>query len=509
MPHASLVLVNMTCAIAMIMIDQTVVGVVLPALQRAFAFSPTELQWVVNAYTLALGATLICGGWAGDRFGRFRAFAFGSALFAGSSLVCAVAPNPELFLIARIGQGVGAALMQPNASAIVFGAFPADRRAKAMSVYVGAGLLFLAAGPLVGGALVEHMTWHMVFLINVPIGIVAALGALWLGRGQGGGRPARLDAIGAGLLIVGTVTLTLAIQGAGEGAASVAAPVMAIVGLTAYALIFLRRKRVAEPIFDFEIISDRAFFGCCALLFCVQFAMLGQVVYGAVFVQNVLGFSPFEAGLAMLPVVLTIAVTSQYSSRLYARVNFRLLAVLGAGLIAAGFAQQAVVLGLGNILWLIPGMLMIGIGLGFLASTVTTEALARAPAAKHSVASGMVQTLRQIGGVFGIACIGAVVNTTEQAGVNAVVADMTPRVTVDPETLRLMLYSAEQGQADMLARVTEQWPDVLPTLKAIQATAIGSGYWLGAATVGAAALLSVWLFRPAAPAEPAPARQEA
>ena len=134
MTRSGLTLINMSGAIGMIMIDQTVIGIAIPALQRSFDFGPVALQWVVNGYTLALAASLICAGWAGDRFGHYRSFAAGVALFTGSSLLCAIAPIGEILILARIGQGMGAALMQPAATAIVFGTFPPDQRGKAMSI---------------------------------------------------------------------------------------------------------------------------------------------------------------------------------------------------------------------------------------------------------------------------------------------------------------------------------------------------------------------------------------
>lgn len=489
-----LILFNMTGAVAMIMVDQTVVGVILPALQQAFGLTPNGLQWVVNGYTLALGATLICGGWVGDRFGRFRAFITGVSIFTLASLCCALAPFSQALITARILQGVGAALMQPSASAIVFSSFPSEKRGRAMSTYVGVGMLFLAAGPLLGGFLVEHLAWQTVFLINVPIGILTITAALLLQQSEPKGKPAAIDYTGAILLILGTVLLTVAIQSSGDKSLAMGWVIpMALLGMGAYTAIYLRRHSVADPLINFDFFKDRPFRGCCSILFCIQFAMLGQVVYGAIFVQNVLDFSPFQAGLAMLPVVLTIAVMSQVGGLLINKVSFRFLAIGGTLAISIGFISQAAVLHLGNILYLIPGMFLIGIGLGLLASTVTTKALTRVSALHRSKASAMVQTLRQIGGVFGVTLIGSLVNLGEKKRIIELVDDLHP-LSSQHDQLQMLLFQAEQGQAQAMSEIARHWPTALPDLKAIASSAIAEGYILGACVVFVSTVASYWLF---------------
>lgn len=485
----------MTGAVAMIMIDQTVVGVILPALQRNFGLSPSGLQWVVNGYTLALGAFLICGGWAGDRFGQFRAFMVGVIVFTLASLVCGLAPNSTILIAARIFQGIGAAFMQPNASAIVFSAFPADKRGKAMSTYIGVGMLFLALGPLLGGFLVEHLSWQTVFFINIPIGLATVIMALKNNPVTPVTTQSSIDFMGALLLISGTVFMTVAIQSAGDQSFSPLVIVtFFLLGLGAYTVLFQRRKSVEEPLLDFNLFKDRPFFGCCALLFCIQFAMLGQVVYGAIFVQNVLDFSPLQAGLAMLPVVVTITIMSQISGYLYSKISFRSLAIAGTAIIAIGFISQAVVLHLGNILWLIPGMLLIGLGLGTLASTVTTHALSRVSPLHRGKSSAMVQTLRQIGGVFGVTLIGSLVNLSEKMQITTLTNELQP-LQGKKEQLQMLLFQAEQGQAAAAAEIANHWPNAISDLKTISSNGIAAGYYLGAAVVLIATVLSFKLFQ--------------
>ena len=494
MDKRNLILVNMTGAIGMIMIDQTVIGIALPPLQRAFAFGPMGLQWVVNGYTLALAASLICAGWAGDRFGHYRTFTAGVGLFTLSSLLCAIAPIGEVFILARVGQGVGAALMQPAATAIVFGTFPAEARARAMSIYVGSGLLFLAAGPLLGGFLVQQLSWHMVFLINVPIGCLTFAGACVFGRHTPQGTEKPFDFVGAALLISGILVLTTAIQSAGDSTFPAFGSLgLAFAGMAALAILLLRIPGHGTPLIDRTMFKNRVYLGCGIVLFCIQFAMLGQVVYGAVFIQNVLAFTPFETGLAMMPVVLAIIVMTQISGYLFGKLPFRTLALSGTLAISLGFFSQAIVLEYGKILWMVPGMLLIGIGLGLLASTVTTEGLSQVSPIQRATASAILQTLRQTGGVFGIACIGAVINLVEKSEITDVASRLEP-IADKRKELQVLLYQSEQAQSAATTELKAHWPEALEQLKAITSDAIASGYYLGAIVVLVATCVSLWAF---------------
>jgi EmrB/QacA subfamily drug resistance transporter len=490
-----LTLLNMTGAIAMIMIDQTVIGIALPALQQHFSFGPLGLQWVVNGYTLALAASLICAGWAGDRFGHYRSFMAGVGLFTAASLACAIAPTGDVFIGARIVQGIGAALMQPAATAIVFGTFPPERRGRAMSIYVGSGLLFLAAGPLLGGILVQQFTWHTVFLINLPIGLATLVMAFIHGRHAPQGRETAFDFAGAVLLVAGVLFLTIAIQSLGDGTLPAAlALAMGAAGLAALVRLGTRKPASVAPIIDFGMFGNRVYFGCGVVLFCIQFAMLGQVVFGAVFIQNVLDFSPFQTGLAMMPVVLAIIVMAQVSGYLFDRFDFRPLALVGTGSISLGFLFQAMVLEYGNIYWLFPGMMLIGTGLGLLASTVTTEGLSQVSLTERATASAVLQTLRQTGGVFGIACIGSLINAIEKSRIAEVAKQIEP-VAAKRDELQVLLFQSEQAQAAATRTLDQHWPDAVQQLKAITTEAIGAGYWLGAFIVLVAVVVSFWAFK--------------
>lgn len=248
-----------------------------------------------------------------------------------------------------------------------------------------------------------------------------------------------------------------------------------------------------SPLRERDTFKSRVFLGCGIVLFCIQFAMLGQVVYGAVFIQNVLAFSPFQTGLSMMPVVLTIIVMAQVSGYLFDKVPFRLLAVAGTLAISVGFFSQAVVLEQNNIIWLVPGMMLIGFGLGLLASTVTTEGLSHVSQTQRATASAILQTLRQTGGVFGIACIGSVINLIEKDRISMVAEKLEPLADKRYD-LQVLLFQSEQAQATATDQLRAHWPRALDELKDITTEAIAAGYYLGAGVVLLAAIFSIWSF---------------
>ncbi len=496
MPRKYVVLLNMVGAIAMVMIDQTVLGIVLPSLQRAYEFGPVHMQWAVNAYLIALAALLMCGGWLGDRFGFYTTFRIGVGLFTVASLACAYAPTGDLFIAARAFQGAGAALMQPAATSLVFSAFPKDDRGKALALYVGAGLVFLAAGPLIGGALVEYLSWRMVFLINVPIGAFALIMAFVVGRSEPKEGTGTFDFQGAFMFVMALIVFTVAVQRFGDYRLSLGEGIVSIGFVVLIcALIYGRRERVKHPFIQFSLFENKIYLGCCILLFCIPFALLGQVVFGSVFVQNVLGLSPIEAGLSMLPVVLTIIIFAQVGGGLVGKMDFKKLAMTGTLAMALGFSSQALVLHLNELWMLMPGMILMGAGLGLLVSTVSAEALSHVALPSRARASALLQTFRQTGGVFGIACIGSLINWREKTMISAAAELMEPNDR-DRELLQLLLYKFMNDQPIVAAQLHERWPQSLYILKRISSSALADGYFFGAAVLVGAALMSIWAFRP-------------
>lgn len=325
--HKWLTLVAMTGSLSMIFIDQTVVSVALPVMQRDFAISQAGLQWIVNAYVLALAATVALGGRLGDVFGRVHAFVVGVILFAVASTVCGLAPNEFVLIGARVFQGVAAALMIPSSAAIVIDSFDIHERGKAMAIYVGVAQAFLAVGPLLGGFLTEYLSWRWVFWINIPVGALAII-LTFISKPQETrtkGQSVRVSY--AMMLILGMVAFVFGIQqGHTLGWTSPLTLGIIFGGFTLLALFSYFQTKSENPLIQIRLFNDPSFTADTILLFCIQFAMISIIVFGAIYLQDILYFTPLEAGFALMPIIIAVVIMSQVSGRLLDRVasGFRL-----------------------------------------------------------------------------------------------------------------------------------------------------------------------------------------
>ena len=418
------VLATMTGCLSMIMIDQTVVSVALPTMQRDLSLTTTSLHWVVNAYLLLLAVLVAFGGRLADLLGAERTFRVGTITFVLASALCGLAQNGAEIIAARGLQGVGAALMVPSTGALLINAFDVRERGKAMGIYSGVSMVFLALGPLVGGLLTQGVTWRAVFFINLPIGLAMVAAAHYTLPHRPWPRIERgaIDWIGFPLLLVGLGTLVLGLmQGQTWGWGSPV--ILALLGVAAVLIpAFLWwERRAAHPLVQLSLYRLQNFGGDSVVLAGVQFALVGASVFGAVWSQQVLGYGPIRAGLGMLPLTLPLLFVAPMAGRLYDRIGPRPLLVTGSLLIAAGLAWLAWRLPLHEYAWLIPGYAVMGAGIGMTISPATTDSLGAAAPEQRSQASGIVQTVRQVGGVIGIAVLGAIV-----AGVSAVSPGASP-----------------------------------------------------------------------------------
>jgi EmrB/QacA subfamily drug resistance transporter len=416
------VLATMTGSLSMIMIDQTVVSVALPTMQHDLSLSTSGLQWVVNAYLLSLAVLVALGGRIADLLGAERTFRVGAVVFVTASALCGLAGSELAIIASRALQGAGAAMMVPATSAIILNAFGQSERGKAMGIYSGVSMIFLALGPLVGGLLTQSVTWRAVFFINLPIGL-AMLVAAHKTLPSPPLRRIRRDAIdwvGIPLLIGGLGSLVLALmQGQSWGWGS---PV--VIGLFGIAAVLLPsfvlwERRQAHPLVQLSLLRLQNFKIDSTVLAGVQFALTGVSVFGAIFGQEVLGYGPTRAGLSMLPLTLPLLVVAPLAGRLYDRIGPRALLTGGSLLIAAGLSWSAIWLHEREYILLVPGYVALGCGLGMSISPGTTDALGAAAPGDRSQASGLLQTLRQVGGTVGIAVLGAVVAAVSVVGPHA------------------------------------------------------------------------------------------
>jgi EmrB/QacA subfamily drug resistance transporter len=400
----------MCFALFMIMLDNTVVNVALPSIQRDLGASLSGLEWTVNGYTLSFAVLLATGGRLGDIFGRRLTFLIGVVVFALSSATAGLAPDMTALVASRVLQGVGAALMMPATLSIVTDAFPAHERGKAMGTWAGVSALALAVGPVLGGFLTEHVSWRAIFYLNIPVAIGAVAAALFAVRESRDTTVGReVDYLGVATLTGALTALVLALvegNAWGWGSAEIVALLVgAGLGLAAFVAVELR---VRAPMVEFRFFTDRNFLGAVVVALIVSFAMLGVFFFLALYMQNVLGYSALEAGVRFLPSTLMIVVVAPVAGRLADRIGPRWLIAAGLVIVAASlysFSGIAVDSSYGELL---PGFTLLGIGIALTMSPMTSAAMNAVAVEKAGIASGVLSMFRMVGGTLGVAVTGAI-----------------------------------------------------------------------------------------------------
>jgi EmrB/QacA subfamily drug resistance transporter len=403
----------MCFALFMVMLDNTVVNVALPSIQRDLDASISGLEWTVNAYTLTFAVLLVTGGRLGDIFGRRRGFVIGVVIFGLSSLFIAFSQSAEWLIAGRAIQGVGAAFMMPATLSIISNAFPAHERGKAIGTWAGASAIALAIGPVVGGFLVEHVSWQSIFLINVPVAVAAVAVALWATRESRDETAARvIDVPGVVLLTGGLTALVLAlVEGNAWGWGS--PPILGLFALATAGLLgfVIAERRSAAPMVDFSTFRSRSFLGANIVAFIVSFAMLAMFFFIALYMQNVRGYSPLEAGVRFLPSTLVIIVVGPIAGRMSDRIGPRPLMVAGLLMTAASLFWQSFLAVDTSYGYLVGAFILMGVGMGLVMSPMSTAAMNSVSPDKAGVASGVLSMFRMIGGTFGVAVTGALIAT--------------------------------------------------------------------------------------------------
>jgi EmrB/QacA subfamily drug resistance transporter len=409
-------LAAMCFALFMIMLDNTVVNVALPSIQRDLHATTSALEWTVNAYTLSFAVLLVTAGRLGDLFGRRRMFLFGVGVFGASSFLIGLAQSDTWLVAFRALQGVGSGFMMPATLSIITNTFPPQERGRAIGTWAGVSAMALAIGPVVGGVLVEEVSWQSIFFLNVPVAIAAVLVTLFAtreSRDENAQRVlAEVDLPGVAALTLGLAALVLGLVESNswgwESERVVGLFAIALVGLAAFAWIERHRR---FPMVDFGFFRSRSFFGANVVAFIVSFAMLAMFFYLALYMQDILHYSPLEAGLRFLPSTVVVMVTGPIAGRLADRVGSRPLMTAGLLLIAfAMFWMTGITADSGYGFLLVPFLAM-GLGIGLVMSPMSTAAMNSVDQAKAGVASGILSMVRMVGGTFGVAVMGAVIAT--------------------------------------------------------------------------------------------------
>ncbi len=388
-------------------LDGTVVNVALPSIGSDFSAPTSALQWILNGYMLTLAALILLGGSLGDRFGRRRIFVVGVAWFTVASLLCAIAPSAEALIAARLLQGVGGALLTPGSLAMIEASFRHEDRARAIGAWSGFTGVATAIGPLLGGWLVEAVSWRAIFLINLPIGaFVALMAPRFVPESRDPEAAGPLDIRGSALAALGLAATTYAlIEGSGDGSAAVIA-VTGVLGVAALVAFFVTERRSPNPMMPLQIFSARQF-SVANLITFVVYAALGGVMFLLVaFLQVSLGYTPLAAGAASLPITLVMLGFSARSGALAQRIGPRVPLTLGPLILGAGMLlMTAIDPGDGYVTSVLPGVLVFGIGLTLVVAPVTATVLAAAPARHVGIASGINNAVSRVGGLLAVAIL--------------------------------------------------------------------------------------------------------
>ena len=397
-----------TVALFMVVLDNLVVSTAIPVIRVDLGASLEQLEWTVNAYTLTFAAFLLTGAALGDRFGRRRVFMIGIAIFTVASAGAALAPSADWLIAARALQGIGGAIVTPLTLTLLSAAVPASKRGAALGVWSGVAGLAVAAGPLVGGAVVEGLSWQWIFWLNVPIGLVLLPIATRLQESYGPDKA--LDLPGLGLASAGLLSLTWGIiNGHGHGWSSPEIVAALSVGAVLLAAFVLWERRTPEPMLPMRFFENRAFSAANAASLFMYFGMFGSIFLLTQFFQTAQGYSPLEAGLRVLPWTAMPMIVAPISGVLSDRIGGRPLMAIGLGLQAVGLAWIAAVstatVGYGS---LVGPFIISGIGMGMFFAPVANVVLSAVRPVEEGKASGANNAIREVGGVLGVAVLASI-----------------------------------------------------------------------------------------------------
>ena len=455
-----IVLLTMCFALAMAMLDNTVVNIALPTITRELGATVSDLQWIIDGYVLVFASLLLTGGILGDRYGRKKMFLTGLAIFTLASLGCGLAASGGQLIGFRALQGVGAALLMPGTLSILTVTFPPEERARAIGLWAGVSGLALALGPTLGGYVVEHLGWPAVFFINVPIGIVAFAVAWRTVRESVSEQVRQLDLPGLALGTSGLFALTYGLIEANQFGWSdpliVGSLIAAGVLLTAFVAWEHRSPKAMMPLPFFRI---PAFSAGNAVAFSVSLGMFSIFLFVTLYMQAIRGYTPFQAGLRFLPMTLMIIVTAPIAGQVAQRIGPRIpmtygLVLASAGLLGLSFVQPDTPFWVLAILFV-----MMGHGLGSTFAPMTAAVMGAVGPQRAGLGSAMTNTSREVGGVLGIALLGTVlfdrlgavlVPKLGELGLSAPQASATAQAAshgfVSPHELSALGLSPEQVQ---------------------------------------------------------------
>lgn len=446
--HGRAVLVATILATGMAFIDGTVVNVALPALQSSFRASASQVQWVVESYALLLAALLLVGGSLGDLYGRRKVFVVGVVLFAAASAACGLAPTIHWLIAMRGVQGIGAAMLVPGSLALISASFAGAERGKAIGTWSGWTAITAAVGPVLGGWLVQHASWRWVFFVNVPLAVVVVAVTLWrVPESRNEELRGGPDWLGASLAAVGLGGVTYAlIEWHGRAGARGAA----VVGVMALVGFLVAESRLPSPMVSLRLFRSRNFSGANLLTLFLYGALGGVLYFLPLNLIQVQGYTPTEAGAALLPFIGLMFALSRWSGGLIGRFGARLPLTVGPLIAAVGFALLARP-EIGGSYWttVFPAVVVLGLGMAVSVAPLTTAVMNSVPLSEAGVASGVNNAVSRMAQLLSVAVLGlvlaAVFNARLSEGLNR--ASISAEVQAQVESQRGKLAGARVGDA--------------------------------------------------------------
>ncbi|WP_329309859.1 MFS transporter [Streptomyces sp. NBC_01262] len=407
-PAGRWVLAAVVLGSGMTFLDGTVVNVALPTIGRDLGASLAGLQWTVNAYTLSLAALILLGGSLGDRYGRRKVFVAGAVWFATASLLCGLAPNIGTLIAARALQGVGGALLTPGSLSLIQASFAPGDRARAIGVWSGLGGIAGALGPLLGGWLVDSVSWRWVFFINIPLAVVVvAIAAAHVPESRDDTATGRFDWPGSVLGAAGLAAVTYALIAAPDDSAGGAVTALAaVIGVAALAAFVTVERRSRHPMLPPGLFASRQFTAANLVTFAVYAAIGGVFFFLVVELQTEAGFSALQAGSALLPITIIMLVLSERSGRLSARIGPRIPMTVGPAVCAVGLLLMTRIgAGASYAADVLPGVFVFGLGLATTVAPLTATVLASADARHAGAASGVNNAVARAAGLIAVAAL--------------------------------------------------------------------------------------------------------
>jgi EmrB/QacA subfamily drug resistance transporter len=483
-------------ALFMAILDNLVVNIALPTISKDLEASTTQLQWIVSAYTLVFASLQITAGGLGDRFGRKTWFMIGTAVFTATSFAAAFSTNIEMLIVMRALQGLGAALVMPLSLSLISDAFPPEERGRALGIWSAVSVSGLAAGPIVGGVLVEYGDWNWVFLINVPIGIIALIvTAIVVRESRDTSGEASTDIAGTVLITAAVGLVTWGLIEAGDRGWTDALILTALIGSAALTAAFVWvEAHVARPMVPLSFFRSRTFTGANIVSFAISFGIIAFAFFWTLYLQNIHGFSAVKTGLSLLPLVAVMMVCSPISGALINRVGASRQLMLGTFISAMGmllFLRSGVH---ASYIDIVPALLVMGFGNSLIFAPMTTAVLNSVDTSKAGVASAVNGAVREVGSAFSIAFLGTIMNQAYQSHYNASEAIRSLRAdpSLGPAQPILDVIGTGVGLAGRVVLDSTQFPqftaDVAQRIAAATSDAFMAGMDRGI-VIGALAML--------------------